>query len=158
MAPADFNPRSREGSDKTISYNSTNITNFNPRSREGSDGKGISFTRRRFEFQSTLPRRERLGWTRESTNRVTISIHAPAKGATHAGLQEEGFQDISIHAPAKGATKQVPITVPILRISLHAPAKGATARGFHSHGGDLNFNPRSREGSDSAGPGKVQTG
>ena len=33
-----FNPRSREGSDMTVTLRSFSETNFNPRSREGSDG------------------------------------------------------------------------------------------------------------------------
>ena len=58
-----------------------NLQNFNPRSREGSD---IQFLVRQFlsiQFQSTLPRRERRG-IRLQQSQVTISIHAPAKGAT----------------------------------------------------------------------------
>ena len=56
---ANFNPRSREGSDVATSAAAKRSRNFNPRSREGSDlanrlcGIGIA------EFQSTLPRRER---------------------------------------------------------------------------------------------------
>ena len=61
-----FNPRSREGSDAAIgiTYGITFI-NFNPRSREGSD---ILF----------------LCLIVESD---TISIHAPAKGATQRAFQ-----------------------------------------------------------------------
>ena len=56
----DFNPRSREGSDLSVSVIHGNHTNFNPRSREGSDVK----------FDTVVPRVD------------SISIHAPAKGAT----------------------------------------------------------------------------
>ena len=82
---------------------------------------------------------------------VNISIHAPAKGATH--LAEEGTHTdiISIHAPAKGATSDADVwdfirgfqsTLPRRerqwgicvylaqkQISIHAPAKGATNKG-----------------------------
>ena len=34
----------------------------------------------------------------------SISIHAPAKGATYQTQHEQQYQKISIHAPAKGAT------------------------------------------------------
>ena len=77
--------------------------NFNPRSREGSD-------------------RESIGW--EALN--TISIHAPARGATPSRFHEEYSPYISIHAPARGATH---VHVPVLsayEISIHAPARGAT--------------------------------
>ena len=76
-------------------------------------------------FQSTLPRRERHQdvnfryrdiyfnpRSREGSDEVlnylslviSISIHAPAKGATSLIYQKPDFWLISIHAPAKGAT------------------------------------------------------
>ncbi len=54
-----FNPRSREGSDVTSCPDAIFIPNFNPRSREGSDVKKV--------IQEAME---------------TISIHAPARGAT----------------------------------------------------------------------------
>ena len=56
----------------------------------------------------------------------SISIHAPAKGATLH--QNAGYENsrISIHAPAKGATTDKRLSLSIYRISIHAPAKGAT--------------------------------
>ena len=59
------------------------MANFNPRSREGSD---------RFPAGSS--------------DTQPISIHAPAKGATHGGDGSGLCDTISIHAPAKGATKR----------------------------------------------------
>ena len=101
----------------------------------------------------------------------TISIHAPAKGATtyicspanYAGYfnprSREGsdaksafktlpLSNISIHAPAKGATLQLLLEIPIKSISIHAPAKGATCSNVLISNVRHNFNPRSREGSD----------
>ena len=120
-------------------------------------------------FQSTLPRRERLPATpklehfryfnprsREGSDYLfctftiffSISIHAPAKGATFCGnwyltsgknfnpRSREGSDvlisylsnnlNISIHAPAKGATAYNPLSNLYFLISIHAPAKGAT--------------------------------
>ena len=122
---SNFNPRSREGSDKILSFYRLAFDDFNPRSREGSDTE------------------------RSSTPFVSvISIHAPAKGATFCLFNHCKFLSISIHAPAKGATLVCAIvtcfalfqsTLPRrerhsqdnnpLRpeeISIHAPAKGAT--------------------------------
>ena len=62
--PGHFNPRSREGSDVSGDKRQIAADYFNPRSREGSDG----------------------GLTRVN-ERGGISIHAPAKGATTAGLE-----------------------------------------------------------------------
>ena len=56
----DFNLRSREGSDVVIIFSFLCFTYFNPRSREGSDLYTVH--------------RQNTGY---------ISIHAPAKGATH---------------------------------------------------------------------------
>ena len=124
-------------------------TDFNPRSREGSDRKYC----------------DSLGIQR-------ISIHAPAKGATGHPLQRVNIQTISIHAPAKGATVDVGDYVISHEISIHAPAKGATTTTkiflmIHRFQSTLprrerpfcnyilahayNFNPRSREGSDTDG-------
>ena len=56
----DFNPRSREGSDYSIFVKRDLFIYFNPRSREGSDdGSG------------------------RDAEIIHISIHAPARGATH---------------------------------------------------------------------------
>ena len=55
-----------------------------------------------------------------------ISIHAPTRGATTVELDRQRYQRISIHAPTRGATR--------LRKRLRRK--------------QLNFNPRSHEGSD----------
>ena len=100
-----FNPRSREGSDWYRQRYRYENDNFNPRSREGSD--------------ILVPKSQ--------PQRVTISIRAPARGATYSskkvlqfpckfqsalprgerrfsihGTRHKG--DISIRAPARGAT------------------------------------------------------
>ena len=77
---------------------------FNPRSREGSDK--ISY--------------------HHAIQRINISIHAPARGAT----------------PASDGTTKPNI------ISIHAPARGATLYSCKRFLAIVDFNPRSREGSD----------
>ena len=74
-------------------------THFNPRSREGSDDCVKQYDRHE-----------------------SISIHAPAKGATVT--------------PADGWVKGL--------ISIHAPAKGATFQTLKNSLVTLDFNPRSR--------------
>ena len=56
--------------------------NFNPRSREGSDSAHKQPAVPQCKFQSTLPRRERRMLCDTHGNAESISIHAPAKGAT----------------------------------------------------------------------------
>ena len=100
-----------------------------------------------------------------------ISIHAPAWGATLGGAEifcgDYKFQStlprgerrpigergsavacISIHAPAWGATIAPYINDPTFSISIHAPAWGATHYACVKIHCFLNFNPRSRVGSD----------
>ena len=55
---------------------------------------------------------------------------------------------ISIHAPVKGATRADRDICLIPRISIHAPVKGATSIRQLAVCLELDFNPRSREGSD----------
>ena len=79
---------------------------------------------------------------------LLISIHAPAKGATTPTAEARTTKTISIHAPAKGATtlkhhRSYPIkfqsTLPRReRRSVNNPIEDA----------EIDFNPRSREGSD----------
>ena len=124
---------------------------FNPRSREGSDKTGTCTSCDQYKFQSTLPRRERLWHSSYICMYPIISIHAPAKGATILTGLFSISSFISIHAPAKGATPPGPClsmrgykfqsTLPrrerlitfivfssFFTISIHAPAKGATRK------------------------------
>ena len=173
ISTVDFNPRSREESDRLhLMMSLCRQKHFNPRSREGSDYSHVTeedvrelfqstLPRRKrhksltalgdfAKFQSTLPRRERQGLLIWRFGMYNISIHAPAKGATHGRYACHLRQIISIHAPAKGATRIYWIlcngstfqsTLPRrerhrglrrcperLYISIHAPVKGATRR------------------------------
>ena len=150
----------------------TNNNDFNPRTREGCDPRAACSGSSQNLFQSTHPRRVRLDRARstgghrgfQSTHprRVrrsshclvlyrSISIHAPAKGATGTVSSSARPSLISIHAPAKGATSCPgwPRTAP--RISIHAPAKGATTITRRGPKDSYDFNPRTREGCDRYG-------
>ncbi|VDA99911.1 Octaprenyl diphosphate synthase / Dimethylallyltransferase / (2E,6E)-farnesyl diphosphate synthase / Geranylgeranyl pyrophosphate synthetase, partial [Olavius algarvensis spirochete endosymbiont] len=99
---------------------------FNPRTREGCDG-----------------------WRIQDLAKRTVSIHAPARGATSltvlgfsrplcfnprtregcdtGGIPNEQDTDkVSIHAPARGATTVTVYVDRINFVSIHAPARGAT--------------------------------
>ena len=56
-------------------------------------------------FQSTRPRRARHLFVAFSKHRSSVSIHAPAKGATNKYNIMTNDIKVSIHAPAKGATQ-----------------------------------------------------
>ena len=98
--------------------------NFNPRSREGSDSDG-----------------ELVDLLKE------ISIHAPARGATHVATNLTNGAKISIHAPARGATIYTGGLAKVTLFQSTLPRgerRGVTV----SNPQVINFNPRSREGSD----------
>ena len=102
------------------------MSNFNPRSRVGSDiGQHRTIIMRQV-FQSTLPRGERRPIGERGSAVACISIHAPAWGATIAPYINDPTFSISIHAPAWGATHYACVKIHCF----------------------LNFNPRSRVGSD----------
>ena len=77
-----FNPRSREGSDARKRRECKKICGISIHA----PAKGATLTTDLLSgwmiFQSTLPRRERLGGCLPCQHSCGISIHAPAKGAT----------------------------------------------------------------------------
>ena len=79
-------------------------TCFNSRAREGRDrylfGAGVAVA----TFQFTRPRGARRLRGREHKSSIFVSIHAPARGATHKRQRCPASHDVSIHAPARGAT------------------------------------------------------
>ena len=81
-----------------------------------------------FIFQSTLPRRERLN---ASADQIMLSDFNPRSHEGSDFKPENSVyqkQRISIHAPTKGATFVKSLTSPKMIISIHAPTKGATIR------------------------------
>ena len=121
-----FNPRSRERSDFYLFFNVCHSPDFNPRSRERSDTAWLS-----------------------NPLCIAISIHAPARGATHASIslsscgdyfnpRSRERSDISypfkkyliFHFNPRSRERSDGISLNIfalpLNISIHAPARGAT--------------------------------
>ena len=101
-------------------------------------------------FQSTLPHGERHRVCAEHARVISVSIHAPARGATSFLLpwmvsppcfnprSRTGSDGpivpvlhppgVSIHAPARGATVYMTTLTRFPGVSIHAPARGATCR------------------------------
>ena len=123
---ADFNPRSRVGSDRPAGAGIGDGEYFNPRSRVGSDIPHLSGRRRNQDFNP----RSRVG--SDPTNLYNKAVEYL----------------ISIHAPAWGATRRRQRQHRNYQISIHAPAWGATRGADHRPGNPRDFNPRSRVGSD----------
>ena len=152
---SDFNPRSREGSDKSRVTGRSISVRFQSTLPRGERLCLFLLILLKATFQSTLPRGERhevarkKRWllyfnprSREGSDvlkkhlheEVCISIHAPARGATFDNPFLDPEFVISIHAPARGATQQnMGITGTTAKISIHAPARGATANITNFH-------------------------
>ena len=144
-----FNPRTREGCDNRRARTPRFAGYFNPRTREGCDG--IRFYRiiPFFGFQSTHPRGVRLSNLQQIVREHTISIHAPARGATitvdDAGNVMYNFNPRTREGCDVDDSASAAASIPI---SIHAPARGATVLSPREKRKILNFNPRTREGCD----------
>ena len=77
-----------------------------------------------------------------------ISIRAPARGATSCGLASIKAHRISIRAPARGATVNVSIPLSPHLFQSALPRGERQRRHLSAFFTWMNFNPRSREGSD----------
>ena len=165
---------------------------FNSRSRMGSDKMRLAGWARKSKFQFTLPHgerhyqnsddpedvsfnsRSRMGSDTSSLGgslSLSVSIHAPAWGATRAQVvlenalaefqftlphgERQGVQgrvrrrgQVSIHAPAWGATCASPHRQRLILVSIHASAWGATRSTPRRSRWLGCFNSRSRMGSD----------
>ena len=78
------------------------------------------------EFQSTHPRGVRLVNDFFCAFHITVSIHAPTRGATRQRSQHQHTVRVSIHAPTRGATHQHGPPRHAADVSIHAPTRGAT--------------------------------
>ena len=167
---ADFNPRSREGSDILTARKDEHCFHFNPRSREGSDETAPFHTAAQLVFQSTLPRRERPDNTSvprihphhfNPRSREGSDIRSGRGGQAVAHFNprsREGSDNSSSHScrqiknfnprSREGSDGDQAVFTPVSVISIHAPVKGATRHAGRRCCRTGYFNPRSREGSD----------
>ena len=120
-----FNPRSRTGSDPDWRIQDMTSKGFNPRSRTGSDAHSCTSPSLEIGFN---PRSHTGSDTRLSSlnSSLSVSIHAPVRGATRPSRGRYRLPGVSIHAPVRGATN-----------------RSATICSLKEC-----FNPRSRTGSD----------
>ena len=100
------------------------------------------------QFQSTLPRGERLEpncflpnfWKFQST-----LPRGERRNLTGAATWEQIFQST---LPRGERHRPLVSIILVILISIHAPARGATSINPFFSSSTINFNPRSREGSD----------
>jgi len=131
---------------------------FNPRSRGGSDSRLRGGCCATVTFQSTLPRGERLIDSREGAKEACFNPRS--RGGSDAGKRshEGGDESVSIHAPAGGATRAAVDAGFVKIVSIHAPAGGATSPPHELSPSPARFNPRSRGGSDALRAAAAESG
>ncbi len=101
------------------------LRSFNPRTREGCDIN-----------------------TKEWCRVLSVSIHAPARGATERKNRLRDVERVSIHAPARGATYNcMLLSLRLLRFNPRT-REGCDGRSVHRIFHYCCFNPRTREGCD----------
>ena len=102
---ASFDPRSRTGSDGQQRLSIHEFVGFNPRSRTGSDYCRSLTNAGRWQFQSTLPHGERRAGLGERRYAPSSFNPRSRTGSDHSRfITAETFVSVSIHAPARGAT------------------------------------------------------
>ena len=99
-----FNPRSHERSDFLVLTSKRLILYFNPRSHERSDATTLRQGIYRLNFNPRSHERSDSCAGRIFDSLLTISIHAPTRGATSPHYRAYHKVFISIHAPTRGAT------------------------------------------------------
>ena len=101
-------------------------------------------------FQSTLPRRERRGQKGLTMVRITISIHAPAKGATRCCyMPSSKAQQFQSTLPRR--ERLLMIRYAYRKRYFNPRSREGSDRNVQFTSNKTgNFNPRSREGSDQA--------
>ena len=118
-----------------MSRTSSSNLNFNPRSREGSDNGNLRYA-----------------------GIKGISIRAPARGATNLPLPFEPPNIFQSALPRGERHFTCRLKGSCINISIRAPARGATFLEVVFSTSNLDFNPRSHEGSDFPFPGKSKPG
>ena len=126
-----FNPRSREGSDRAASSNKEKRYQISIHAPARGATHSVAFSVFSLPFQSTLPRGERHIFDGQTAKEVLISIHAPARGATIFDGQTAKEVLISIHAPARGATSILSKIHPMF-LTISHNASSFSSFPFHS--------------------------
>ena len=122
---------------------------FNPRTRVGCDAALKVKATNQIQLQSPHPRGVRQRGTAKSKIEQTLSIHAPAWGATQHIGQQEVYTKVSIHAPAWGATPTARPRRPIQRKFQSTHPRGVRRCCRCPSGCPSRcFNPRTRVGCD----------
>ena len=129
-------------------FNSANIS-FNPRTHTGCDTAPLNTAAFVRMFQSTHPHGVRRKLLNDKDTNLSVSIHAPTRGATKSQGVSDIVANVSIHAPTRGATRICASSLATISVSIHAPTRGATRQRSGITIASVCFNPRTHTGCDS---------
>ena len=101
---------------------------FNPRAHAGRDELASAKYSAIVWFQSARPRGARQSDRAGVDGRRVVSIRAPTRGATVAGVIAHCGASVSIRAPTRGATRRERRLGLRHLVSIRAPTRGATAQ------------------------------
>ena len=126
----------------------TRWTCFNPRAREGRDQGLNELLVFVHMFQSTRPRGARLESDRVDGERIVVSIHAPARGATPATVPNAAPPS-SFNPRAREGRDSQPRALPGPPACFNPRAReGRDQSSRVCSTPPMSFNPRAREGRD----------
>ena len=143
-----FNPRARGGRDGSALPAEPGRAGFNPRARGGRDAQELRVLVRAEKFQSTRPRGARLSLSRYPHTDLCFNPRARGGRDVLVVHHSKPFTVVSIHAPAGGATSAGMITTSILLMFQSTRPRGARLCPCTSRLLLSRFNPRARGGRD----------
>ena len=147
-SPTRFNSRAREGRDAAHGGRAGGAAGFNSRAREGRDFPSNRPPSKCQSFNS----RAREGRDRGRSTRPCFGScfnSRARKGRDLFGSPPGGTQSVSIHAPARGATAAWMALLTLANeVSIHTPARGATACPPSPAPPPASFNSHARKGRD----------
>ena len=165
-----FNPRARAGRDHRGARLLDEAAGFNPRARAGRDLRSSQKTTSSWCFNPRARAGRDVAMIYGTPTHDTVSIHAPARGATVTAAG--ALTAISGFNPRARAGRDLPLRSTLRRgrgfnpraragrdiiprclfnhgqVSIHAPARGATADPSNGGSTRSSFNPRARAGRD----------
>ncbi len=147
VAPGCFNPRARTGRDECGLQSNSSLVWFQSTRPHGARHAQQAREPGPALFQSTRPHGARRRWPLQEWWPARFNPRArTGRDARSVKIGTGG--SVSIHAPARGATRSSARRGWAIMVSIHAPARGATSSNPRPTGRSVCFNPRARTGRD----------
>ena len=144
-----FNPRTHTGCDCPYFYDNVNYSMFQSTHPHGVRQSGMLAVPITSGFQSTHPHGVRLIINGIFPILISVSIHAPTRGATYKpNLDYIEVYSFNPRTHTGCDSQYVPPTKLVTVVSIHAPTRGATFIRLSTAAPRASFNPRTHTGCD----------